>query len=79
MSTKQNYIFILNHFPGDGNGNPLQYFCLENSMDRGAWQGEEPGRLQSIGSPRVRYDKHTHTNTHNTMDHFNFPKMGNLN
>ena len=21
-----------------GNGNPLQYFCLENSMDRGAWQ-----------------------------------------
>ena len=23
--------------PGEGNGNPLQY-CLENSMDRGAWQ-----------------------------------------
>ena len=23
--------------PGEGNGNPLQYFCLENSMDRGAW------------------------------------------
>ena len=23
---------------GDGNGNPLQYSCLENSMDRGAWQ-----------------------------------------
>ena len=22
--------------PGEGNGNPLQYFCLENSMDRGA-------------------------------------------
>ena len=22
---------------GDGNGNPLQYSCLENSMDRGAW------------------------------------------
>ena len=22
---------------GVGNGNPLQYFCLENSMDRGAW------------------------------------------
>ena len=21
----------------EGNGNPLQYFCLENSMDRGAW------------------------------------------
>ena len=23
--------------PGDGNGNPLHYSCLENSMDRGAW------------------------------------------
>ena len=24
--------------PGEGNGNPLQYPCLENSMDEGAWQ-----------------------------------------
>ena len=24
-------------FPGEGNGNPLQHSCLENSMDRGAW------------------------------------------
>ena len=24
-------------FPGEENGNPLQYSCLENSMDRGAW------------------------------------------
>ena len=24
--------------PGGGQGNPLQYFCLENPMDRGAWQ-----------------------------------------
>ena len=24
--------------PGVGNGNPLQYSCLEKSMDRGAWQ-----------------------------------------
>ena len=24
--------------PGAGNGNPLQYFCLKNPMDRGAWQ-----------------------------------------
>ena len=23
--------------PGEGNGNPIQYSCLENSMDRGAW------------------------------------------
>ena len=25
-------------FPGEGNGNPLQYSCLENSTDSGAWQ-----------------------------------------
>ena len=24
--------------PGGGNGNPLQYSCLENSMDKGGWQ-----------------------------------------
>ena len=24
--------------PGEGNGNPLQYSCLENSIDRGAWK-----------------------------------------
>ena len=24
--------------PGEGNGNPLQYFCLGSPMDRGAWQ-----------------------------------------
>ena len=28
----------LGRFPGGGRGNPLQYSCLENPMDRGAWQ-----------------------------------------
>ena len=28
----------LGRSPGEGNGNPLQYSCLENSVDRGAWQ-----------------------------------------
>ena len=28
--------------PGEGNGNPLQYSGLENSMDRGTWQGYSP-------------------------------------
>ena len=27
----------LGRFPGEENGNPLQYSCLENPMDRGAW------------------------------------------
>ena len=35
--------------PGVANGNPLQYSCLGNSMDRGAWL------LQSMGKQRVRY------------------------
>ena len=25
-------------YPGEGNGNPLQYSCLENPMDKGCWQ-----------------------------------------
>jgi len=29
--------------PGEGNGHPLQYSCLENSMDRGAWQATAHG------------------------------------
>ena len=28
----------LERFPGEGNGYPLQYSCLENPLDRGAWQ-----------------------------------------
>ena len=30
--------------PGEGNGNPLQYSCLENFMDRGAWHGVAESR-----------------------------------
>ena len=36
--------------PGEGNGNPLQYSCLENPMDRGAWQATVHGVA------RVRHD-----------------------
>ena len=36
--------------PGEGNGNVLQYSCLENPLDRGAW------RVQSMGSQRIRHD-----------------------
>ena len=36
--------------PGEGNGNPLQYSCLENSKDGRAWQAAVHG------SKRVRYD-----------------------
>ena len=40
--------------PGEGNSNPLQYSCLENSMDK------EPGGLQSTGLQRVRHHWATH-------------------
>ena len=33
--------------PGEGNGNPLQYYCVGNSMDRGAWWAEVQG-LQRV-------------------------------
>ena len=39
--------------PGVGNGNPLQYSCLENSMDRGAWWASDRG------SKRVGHDSAT--------------------
>ena len=40
----------LGRYPGEGNGNPPQYSCLENSMDRGAWQ------TTVHGVKGVRYD-----------------------
>ena len=33
----------LGRSPGEGNDNPLQYSCLENSMDRGGWQATVHG------------------------------------
>ena len=37
----------LGRSPGVGNGNPLQYSCLENSMDRGAWRATVRGTAES--------------------------------
>ena len=46
---KRFYITTL-HYLGEGNGNPLQYSCLENPMDGGAWWATVHG------SQRVRHD-----------------------
>ena len=49
----------LGRSPGGGHGNPLQYFCLENPRDRGAWQATVHGvaksqtRLKQINSHTV--------------------------
>ena len=37
----------LGRSPGEGKGNPFQYSCLENSMDRGAWQAIVHGVARS--------------------------------
>ena len=44
----QGVIPVLGRLPGEGNGNPLQYSCLENPMDRGAWQAIVRGGLKEL-------------------------------
>ena len=44
--------------PGGGNGNPLQYSCLENPMDRGAWWATVHGSQKS-GDDLVTKQQHT--------------------
>ena len=46
---------------GGGNDNPLQYFCLEHSMDRGAWSAAVHGATKE---PDMTEHTHTHTHTH---------------
>ena len=54
--------------PEEGNGNPLQCSCLENSVDRGAWWATIHGVTKSQTPlrnwARVRARAHTHTHTH---------------
>ena len=73
----------LGHSPGGRHGNPLQCSCLENFMDRGAWQATVPGGpsanagdvrdmgliLGSGRSPGGRHDNpHQHSYLENPMD-----------
>ena len=47
-------------YPGVENGNPLPYFCLENSMDRGAWQATVHGFAKSQTQLSTTHPTHTH-------------------
>ena len=44
-------------FPGRGHGNPIQYSCLENPMDRGAWRAT----VHSIAESDMTESTCTHT------------------
>ena len=41
---------LLERFPGERNGNPLQYSCLGNPMNRGAWQVTVHGVTKEVGT-----------------------------
>ena len=49
-------------FLGEGNGNPLQYSCLENSTDSGAWWATVHGVAESDTT-----EQHTHTHTRDNL------------
>ena len=51
--------------PGEGNGNPLQYSCLENAMDGGAWWATVHGVTKS----RTRLSDFTFTNFQSPFTH----------
>ena len=47
-------------FPGEGNGNPFQYSCLENSTNRGAWGYKESDMTEAT-------DLHTTTSSYRVL------------
>ena len=59
----------LGRSPGEGHGNPLQYSCLENPVDQGAWwttvhrAAKSWAQLNQL-SVHTRARAHTHTHTH---------------
>ena len=60
--------------PGEGNGNPLQYSCLENPMDRGAWWATVHGVTKSETTQRLHLLTFTlHESTTSTTALVSFP------
>ena len=48
--------------PGGGHGNPVEYSCLENPIDKGVWWATVHGTTESWA--RLSVHTHTHTHTH---------------
>ena len=57
----------LGRSPGEGNGNPLQYSCLGNTIGRGDWQalwGRKQSEMTEHASKHIYTHTYTHTHTH---------------
>ena len=59
----------LGRYSGEGNGNPLQYSCLGNPMDRGAWWATVSG----VAKSRTQLSDFPHSLTHSLTHHFTLP------
>ena len=68
QETQETWVRLLGQgrSPGGGNGKPLQYSCLQNPMDRGAWLAtvHRVAKSQTRLSNRVYVHIHTHTYMH---------------
>ena len=77
------YIFrIWQHLDGEGNGTPLQYFCLENPVDGGAWWAAVHGvaksrtRLNNFTFTFHFYALEKETATHSSVLAWRIPRTG---
>ena len=61
FQTEGNWGELYTIIPGEGNGNPLQYSCQENPMNRGAWRAPSMGS-QRVGRNPVTIHAHIHPN-----------------
>ena len=63
----------LGRSPGEGNGNPLQYSFLENSMDRGVWRAT----IHRVAKSQTQLNDgvHTHTHTHTGLSQGQYDKV----
>ena len=61
----------LGRSPGEGNGNSLQYSCLENPMDKGAWGAA----IHVVAKSQTRLSKQTHSHTKPQMEEEEEPQV----
>ena len=71
----------ITHISGEGNGTPLQYSCLENPMDRGAWWAAVHGVAKSQRLSDFTFTFHFHAlekemATHSSVLAWRIPGMG---